>query len=148
MHQLSIEESMRQIVEAEARALHAIPYSDAYDKAVGLILEHVHRRGGKLVASGMGKAGQIALNIATKFSSTGTPAVSLHPSEAQHGDIGVLQPDDILLLVSNSGSTREVIELVTLARRLYPAIPVIAVTGRAESELTRGRRRYTFDGWC
>ena len=121
---------MRQIVEAEARALHAIPYSDAYDKAVGLILEHVHRRGGKLVASGMGKAGQIALNIATKFSSTGTPAVSLHPSEAQHGDIG-------LLLVSNSGSTREVIELVTLARRLYPAIPVIAVTGRAESELTR-----------
>lgn len=137
MHQLSIEESMRQIVEAEARALHAIPYSDAYDKAVGLILEHVHRRGGKLVASGMGKAGQIALNIATKFSSTGTPAVSLHPSEAQHGDIGVLQPDDILLLVSNSGSTREVIELVTLARRLYPAIPVIAVTGRAESELTR-----------
>ena len=85
----------------------------------------------------MSKAGQIALNIATKFSSTGTPAVSLHPSEAQHGDIGVLQPDDILLLVSNSGSTREVIELVTLARRLYPAIPVIAVTGRAESELTR-----------
>ena len=76
MHQLTIEESMRQVIEAEARALQAIPYSDAYDKAVGLIIEHVHRRGGKLVASGMGKAGQIALNIATKFSSTGTPAVS------------------------------------------------------------------------
>ena len=126
MHQLTIEESMRQVIEAEARALQAIPYSDAYDKAVGLIIEHVHRRGGKLVASGMGKAGQIALNIATKFSSTGTPAVSLHPSEAQHGDI----PD-------NSGSTREVLELVAIARRLYPHIPIIAITGNAESELTR-----------
>lgn len=137
MHQLTIEESMRQVIEAEARALQAIPYSDAYDKAVGLIIEHVHRRGGKLVASGMGKAGQIALNIATKFSSTGTPAVSLHPSEAQHGDIGVLQPDDVMLLVSNSGSTREVLELVAIARRLYPHIPIIAITGNAESELTR-----------
>lgn len=137
MHQLNIQESMRQIIEAEARALQAIPYSDAYDKAIGLIIEHVHRRGGKLIASGMGKAGQIALNIATKFSSTGTPAVSLHPSEAQHGDIGVLQPDDIMLLVSNSGSTREVVELVSIARRLYPALPIIAIVGKEDCELTR-----------
>lgn len=137
MDQLSIKESMKQIIEAEARALQAIPYTDAYDRAIGLIIEHVHRQGGKLVTSGMGKAGLIALNIATKFSSTGTPAVSIHPSEAQHGDIGVLQPNDVMLLVSNSGNTVEVLELAAIARRLHPEVPVIALTGDAESELPR-----------
>ena len=70
---MTIRESMQQILDAEAKALLAIPYSDDYDRAVELIIEHVHRRGGKLVTSGMGQAGQIAMNIATTFSSTGTP---------------------------------------------------------------------------
>ncbi|MCM1483816.1 MAG: SIS domain-containing protein [Muribaculaceae bacterium] len=130
-----MEESMRAILDAESRAVASIPYTPAYDKAVDLITEHVHRRGGKLVTSGMGKAGQIAMNIATTFSSTGIPSVNLHPSEAQHGDLGVLQPNDVMLLVSNSGRTREILELVTLVRRLYPAIPIIVITGRADSEL-------------
>lgn len=134
---MDIKESMRQIVEAESRAILNIPYSDAYDKAVGLIVEHVHRRGGKLVTSGMGKAGQIAMNIATTFSSTGIPAVNLHPSEAQHGDLGVLQPDDVMLLISNSGKTREILDLVTLTKNLYPQIPLIVITGNADSELAR-----------
>ena len=97
---MTISESMRDILDAESRAISQIPYTPDYDRAISLIIEHVHRRHGKLVTAGMGKAGQIALNIATTFSSTGTPAVNLHPSEAQHGDLGVLQPDDILLLVS------------------------------------------------
>ncbi|MDE5749263.1 MAG: SIS domain-containing protein, partial [Duncaniella sp.] len=105
-----MEESMHHIVEREAEALRAIPYSHEYDRAVELILEHVHRRGGKLITAGMGKAGQIAMNIATTFSSTGTPAVNLHPSDAQHGDIGVIQPNDVMLLISNSGHTREVLK--------------------------------------
>ena len=134
---MDIKESMRQIVEAESRAILNIPYSDAYDKAVGLIVEQVHRRGGKLVTSGMGKAGQIAMNIATTFSSTGIPAVNLHPSEAQHGDLGVLQPDDVMLLISNSGKTREILDLVTLTKNLYPQIPLIVITGNADSELAR-----------
>ncbi|MDE6494814.1 MAG: SIS domain-containing protein [Duncaniella sp.] len=132
-----MKESMRQIVEAESRAILNIPYSEAYDKAVGLIVEQVHRRGGKLVTSGMGKAGQIAMNIATTFSSTGIPAVNLHPSEAQHGDLGVLQPDDVMLLISNSGKTREILDLVTLTKNLYPQIPLIVITGNADSELAR-----------
>ena len=78
-----IQQSMRKILESESRAIANIPVSDAYDRAVELIVEHVYRRGGKLVTSGMGKAGQIAMNIATTFSSTGIPAVNLHPSEAQ-----------------------------------------------------------------
>lgn len=134
---MTIKESMQQILSHEAQALLDIPYTDAYDRAVGLIIEHVHRRGGKLVTAGMGKAGQIAMNIATTFSSTGTPAVNLHPSEAQHGDLGVLQPNDIMLLISNSGRTREVLELVDLARNLYPDIPLIGITGNPDSELTR-----------
>lgn len=126
---------MREIIEKESDALRAIPVSDAYDRAIGLIIEHVHNRGGKLVTSGMGKAGQIALNIATTFASTGTPSVNLHPSEAQHGDLGVLQPNDVMLLISNSGKTREILDLVDLTRRLYPRIPMIVITGHPESEL-------------
>ena len=129
MQDISIKESMQDILDAEASALRSIPYSPAYDKAVELIIEHVHRRGGKLVTAGMGKAGQI--------SSTGTPAVSLHPSEAQHGDLGVLQPQDVMLLISNSGRTREVLELVTLTKNLYPQVPMIVITGNPNSELTR-----------
>ncbi|MDE6248693.1 MAG: SIS domain-containing protein [Paramuribaculum sp.] len=130
-----MQESMSAILAAESAAISAIPYSEAYDKAVETIIEHVHRKGGKLVTSGMGKAGQIAMNIATTFSSTGTPAIWLHPSEAQHGDLGLLQPNDVMLLISNSGKTREIIDLVTLTRRLYPQIPMIVITGNADSPL-------------
>lgn len=134
---MTIKQSMHDILEHEAKALLSIPYSEDYDRAIELIIEHVHRRGGKLVASGMGKAGQVALNIATTFSSTGTPGVFLHPGEAQHGDIGVLQPNDVMLLISNSGTTREMIDLVALTKDLHPEIPVIAMTGNPESELSR-----------
>ena len=134
---MNVQESMRSILKAESEAILQIPVTEAYDRAVEAIIEHVHRRQGKLVTSGMGKAGQIAMNIATTFCSTGTPAVNLHPSEAQHGDLGVLQPNDILLLISNSGKTREIIELVSLARNLYPAIPIIVITGNGESVLAQ-----------
>ena len=132
---MSISESMQEIIAAESKAVAEIPYRPDYDRAVELIVEHVHRKGGKLVTSGMGKAGQIALNIATTFSSTGIPAINLHPSEAQHGDLGVLQPFDVLLLVSNSGRTREIIDLVELARNLYADIPLIVITGNPDSPL-------------
>jgi len=134
---MDIQQTMRHILAEESKAVLNIPVTDAYDRAVGLIVEHVHRRGGKLVTSGMGKAGQIAMNIATTFASTGIPAVNLHPSEAQHGDLGVLQPNDVMLLVSNSGKTREIIELVHLARQLYPSLPFIVITGNEDSPLAQ-----------
>ena len=130
-----IKHNMQAILEAESRAVGAIPVTDDYVRAVEIITERVHRCGGKLVTSGMGKAGQIAMNIATTFSSTGTPAVFLHPSEAQHGDLGIICPHDVLLLVSNSGKTREIIELITLAENLHPGLPVIVITGQAGSPL-------------
>ncbi len=135
---MDIKESMREILKAESNAILQIPVTDGYERAVDLIVEHVHNRGGKLVTSGMGKAGQIAMNIATTFCSTGTPAVNLHPSEAQHGDLGVIQPDDLLLLISNSGKTREIVELISLARELYDTpLPIIVITGDENSVLAR-----------
>lgn len=128
---------MRSILAAESAAIAAIPVSDAYSRAIDIIVDRVHRHGGKLVTSGMGKAGQIALNIATTFASTGTPAVNLHPGEAQHGDLGILQSNDVLLLISNSGKTREIIDLVDLAHHLYEDIPIIVITGAEDSPLAR-----------
>ena len=128
-------ESIKEILEREIEAIGNIPLGNDYANAIQLIFEKVHHSGGKLVTSGMGKAGQIALNISTTFSSTGTPSVYLHPSEAQHGDLGILQRNDILLLLSNSGKTREILELIQLTQNLYPNVPIISITGKKESLL-------------
>lgn len=134
---IDLKQRMREILEAESKAILNIPVSDAYQKAVDLIIEHTRHRNGKVVTSGMGKAGQIAMNIATTLCSTGTPAVFLHPAEAQHGDLGIIQPDDMLLLLSNSGKTREVLELCNLADILNPGIPIIVITGNENSQLAQ-----------
>lgn len=130
-------ESIKKILEKEIEAIRNIPLDNKYEKAVNIIRNKVHGSGGKLVISGMGKAGQIGLNISTTFSSTGTPSVYLHPSEAQHGDLGILQEGDVLLLLSNSGKTREILELIQLAKNIYPHIYIISITGKKESELCK-----------
>lgn len=124
-----------EILSREIQALQAIPETNDYEAAIQLILERVHRQGGRLITSGMGKAGQIAHNIATTFCSTGTPAYFLHPSEAQHGDLGMVCEGDLMLLISNSGKTREVLELIELTRRMYPEFPFILITGNVQSPL-------------
>ena len=82
-----VNEDISSILRQEAEAVLNIPVVAEYNEAVTLIVEYVHQRNGKLITSGMGKAGQIASDIATTFSSTGTRAFFLHPSEAQHGDL-------------------------------------------------------------
>lgn len=126
---------LKNIIELESAAITNIPVDVNTVDAITLILKQCHSHKGKLVCSGMGKAGQIALNMSTTFSSTGTPSVYLHPSEAQHGDLGILQENDILLLISNSGKTREIEELVYLAKNLYPQIKIIGITRNADSPL-------------
>lgn len=128
-------ESIKELLQKEAEAVMNIPVTDAYEKAVQLIVEQVHMKKGKLVTTGMGKAGQIAMNIATTFCSTGIPAVFLHPSEAQHGDLGIFQENDLLLLISNSGKTREIVELTQLSRVLNPNLKFIVITGNPDSPL-------------
>lgn len=132
-----MQEIIQQVIAREAEAIRNIPVNEQFEKAVEIIFERVHRMQGKLVASGMGKAGQIALNIATTLSSTGTPAVFLHPSDSQHGDLGVIQKNDVLLLISNSGKTREILELISLTDDLYPNLPLIVITGNTGSDLAR-----------
>lgn len=129
--------SINELLQHEAQAVLNIPVTDAFQQAVDLIVEQVHRKKGKLVTSGMGKAGQIAMNIATTFCSTGIPSVFLHPSEAQHGDLGILQENDLLLLISNSGKTREIVELTDLAARLQPNMKRIVITGNPDSPLAQ-----------
>lgn len=129
--------SINELLQHEAQAVLNIPVTDAFQQAVDLIVEQVHRKKGKLVTSGMGKAGQIAMNIATTFCSTGIPSVFLHPSEAQHGDLGILQENDLMLLISNSGKTREIVELTDLAARLLPDMKRIVITGNPDSPLAQ-----------
>lgn len=132
-----IQSKIKDLINKEIEAIQNIPIDGIIQQAVDLIYEQVHQKHGKVVISGMGKAGQIGHNISTTLSSTGTPTIFLHPSEAQHGDLGVVQANDVLLLISNSGKTREIIELEHLAKRLHPEIKIIGLTGNPEGPLAQ-----------
>ena len=123
-----------EILLAESDAVKNIPLSESLLTAVDLL----SGLKGKVVCSGIGKAGIIARKTAATFSSTGTPAVYLHPGEAQHGDLGLIDNNDLLLIFSNSGKTRESVELVQLARALHSsAFKVITITAHLDSELAQ-----------
>lgn len=128
---------IQQLIEQEINAIRNIPIDGIIEGAIKILHERIHQKKGKLIVSGMGKAGQIGMNIATTLSSTGSPAVFIHPSEAQHGDLGIIQKNDALLLLSNSGKTREILELDHLTKALYDNIPVIALTGNENSPLAQ-----------
>lgn len=130
-----VQSKIQDLINKEVEAIQNIPIDGIIQNAIELIHEQVHVKRGKVVVSGMGKAGQIGVNIATTLASTGTPAIFLHPSESQHGDLGMVQENDILLLISNSGKTREIIELEHLVKRIYPEIKIIGLTGNPEGEL-------------
>jgi len=134
---LPMKKIIEKIINTEAEAVKNIPVTDAFEKAVEMIFSRVHKGHGKVVTSGMGKAGQIANNIATTLSSTGIPSVFLHASEAQHGDLGIIQEKDILLAISNSGKTREIIELLELKNNLHLSVPVIVITSNPDSPLAQ-----------
>lgn len=90
---------------------------------------------GRLIVAGMGKSGHIARKLAATFASTGTPAYFVHPAEASHGDLGMIQSDDVLLLLSWSGETKELSDILTYALRFK--VPVISLTGSAAGTLAR-----------
>jgi len=123
----------RQALKTEAAAVEAlIPRLDvAFARACRLCLECK----GRVIVTGMGKSGHVAGKIAATLSSTGTPAFFLHPAEASHGDIGVITRQDVVLALSNSGETAEIIALVPHLRRL--AVPFISLTGNPDSTLAR-----------
>lgn len=126
-------DNARRVLELEARAiLDLIPRLDeGFDRAV----EMLHTCSGRVVVTGMGKSGLIGTKIAATFSSTGTPSLFLHPAEAVHGDIGMVVPGDVVVAISNSGETAELLALLELLRRLD--VGLIALTGVRDSTLSR-----------
>src|SRR5215831_7322422 len=117
------------VVRIEAEALRELgeriagPMAGEFDRAV----ECLHSCGGRVVVTGMGKSGIIARKIAATLSSTGTPALYLHPVEALHGDLGMVVRGDVVLALSASGETEEILALLATVKRLQ--VPLITMTG-------------------
>lgn len=126
-------ETARRVIETEAQALQTLADSLGPDftRAVEVILAAK----GRVVVSGMGKSGHIGRKIAATLASTGTPAQFVHPAEASHGDLGMVTAGDVAIVLSNSGETPEISDIVAHTRRF--SIPLIGVAGRAGSTLLR-----------
>ena len=125
MHARSLEIESRAVADLIDRL------DETFDRAVDLLIGCE----GRIVVTGMGKSGIIAQKIAATFSSTGQPAYFMHPAEALHGDLGMLISGDVLLALSNSGETGEIVRLLELVRRL--GAQIVAMSGNPESTLAR-----------
>src|SRR5579872_5911280 len=123
----------RKVMETEAEAILAA--SSRLDASLIAAVEKILGHSGKLIVAGLGKSGHVARKIAATLQSTGTPAVFLHPAEAAHGDLGVCQPGDPVLMISKSGSTAELIELLPALRELR--VSLIGILGSVKSPLAR-----------
>lgn len=123
----------RQVLDIEADALRALStrLDSGFADAVRLILACT----GRVVVSGMGKSGHVGGKIAATLASTGTPAFFMHPGEASHGDLGMIAPNDVVLALSNSGESSEIVSIVTLIKRR--GAKLIAMTGNPGSTLAR-----------
>ncbi len=117
--------------EAEALSQMADALPEGFEKAVGMIL----RAPGRVIVSGIGKSGHIGRKIAATLASTGTPADFLHAAEASHGDMGMVTREDVCILISNSGETAELGDLLQYTRRF--SVPMIAISSRPNSTLMR-----------
>ncbi len=123
----------RRVLGLEADAIRAL--AAGLGPAFTAALDLLAAVSGRVIVTGMGKSGHIARKIAATLASTGTPAMFIHPAEASHGDLGMITDKDALLALSNSGETAELADLVAYAKRF--AIPLAAVTARADSALAR-----------
>ncbi len=109
--------------------------SPALQHGVADAVDRILNMKGRLIVTGLGKSGHVASKLAATFSSTGTPAYFVHPAEASHGDLGMIQPDDVVLMLSWSGETRELKNLAAYTRRFR--VPLILICGNGRSALAR-----------
>ncbi|MBY5949269.1 KpsF/GutQ family sugar-phosphate isomerase [Photobacterium rosenbergii] len=123
----------RKVIEIEAEALHGLTHyiNGSFTQACQLI----HECNGKVIVMGMGKSGHIGNKIAATLASTGTPAFFVHPGEASHGDLGMIEKGDVVLAISNSGEASEIMTLLPVIKRL--GIPLISMTGKPESSMAQ-----------
>ena len=126
-------ERARQVLEIEAQEISSLAnrLDDHFVNAVQLIL-HCD---GRVVVSGMGKSGHIGRKLASTFASTGTPSFFMHPAEASHGDLGMITPNDVVIFLSNSGKSDELISILPVIKRI--GAKIISITGNSNSELAR-----------
>jgi arabinose-5-phosphate isomerase len=133
MTTISFTDSARRTIQLECDAVAALidTIDESFEQACQLMLECK----GRVVVTGMGKSGHIGNKIAATLASTGTPAMFVHPAEAGHGDMGMITAQDVVLALSNSGKTAEIVTLLPLLKRLD--IPLISITGNAASTLSQ-----------
>ena len=129
---MDIKERIESVLKAEANAINSIEVTEEFVKAVSVMQGCT----GKIITTGIGKAGHIANKFAATLCSTASQAQFLHPAEAAHGDLGAVSPGDILIAFSTSGKSREVIEILELSRHLGIET-VIGITSHPDSELRK-----------
>lgn len=123
----------RRVIGIEAAGLAAL--SDALGDSFAQAIDMILKAKGRVVVSGMGKSGHVGRKIAATLASTGTPAQYVHPAEASHGDLGMVTEDDVALVLSNSGETPELKDIIAHTRRF--GIPLVGIASRVESTLLR-----------
>lgn len=130
---MNIQEQVKTVIELEIKTLEDLLQSvdESFEEAVKLLVQ----TNKKVVFSGMGKSGHIAHKIVATFSSTGTPAIFLHPSEALHGDLGIVQQGDVVVLISKSGESDEMIGMIPFLKKIESKI--IAITANRESTVAK-----------
>ncbi|MBV5336601.1 MAG: SIS domain-containing protein, partial [Deltaproteobacteria bacterium] len=130
---MSILDEARKVIQAEAEAVAALAdrLDSSFEQSVRMILASK----GRVVVSGMGKSGLIGQKIASTMASTGTPAFFLHPAEGIHGDLGMIMTGDVVIAISNSGETEEILRILPTIKRLGASL--IAMSGNPDSNLAR-----------
>jgi len=123
--------SARRTIELEAKSIAAL--ANHLDQDFVNACELALKSTGRIIVTGMGKSGHIGTKVAATLASTGSPAFFVHPAEASHGDLGMITKDDVVLALSNSGTTSEVVALLPLIKRMN--VPLIAITGNPQSTL-------------
>ncbi|MBI3306407.1 MAG: KpsF/GutQ family sugar-phosphate isomerase [Candidatus Omnitrophica bacterium] len=129
----NILKTARQILEIEASSI--LRLSRNLDRSFEKAIELMAGCRGRIILSGMGKPGFIARKIAATLASTGSPSLFLHPAEAIHGDLGMVTEDDVMIAISNSGETDEIVKMLSTVKKI--GIPLIALTSNSESSLAR-----------
>jgi len=123
----------KEVVRIEADAVRAL--DDKINGAFAGAVDLIEKISGRVVITGMGKSGIIARKIVATMNSTGTPAIYMHPSDAVHGDLGMVKPEDVVICISKSGDTEEILQLIPMFKRI--GVPVISIIGNKNSKLGR-----------
>lgn len=130
---IDIISEVKEIISTEISGL--LKLREVLNSDIEKAINEIYRCRGKVILAGIGKAGLIAKKIASTMSSTGTPAVFVHPAEGMHGDLGIIEPDDIVIAISKSGESSELNSIIPIIKRI--GANVICITGNKNSELSK-----------